>query len=101
MRRPSGILLVCSLLAVSSSLLNADITDKVHESWENEYLQLEFQLDRYTKLENGYHQRLVNETYDLQAYVLPEDSDPLDVVIRRTEALIADLSSKGVGGLSA
>ena len=93
-------LLVCGLLAVSTSLLNADITDKVHESWENEYLHLEFQLDRYSKLKDGYHNRLVNETYDPQAYLLPEDSDPLDIVIRRTEALIADLSSKGVGGLS-
>ncbi len=96
----SKLALLVAVYSLSSSLLRADITERVRESWEDEYLHIAFQLDRYTKLKDDYHQRLENETYDPQACIMPEDSDPLDVVIRRTEALIADLSNKGVGGLN-
>lgn len=36
------------------------------------------------------------QSVNVAACILPEDKDPLDVIIRRTRALIADLSSAGV-----
>ncbi len=60
----------------------------VRQVWSAEYAEIANQIDRQKKSDKNWRQRLTNETLDTQSLVLPTDTDPLDVVLRRTAALI-------------
>ncbi len=62
--------------------------------WEDQYRALEGDLGNRPHFE-----RVAPETYRREALVLDSDRDPVDVVLRRTAALLADLRSMGATGL--
>ena len=74
---------VCLFLA---SPMSAEVT--VVQTWDQEYQELTGQIDRRTKSEPAWRDRLKAEALDPQALSLRSDRDPLDVVLRRTAALI-------------
>ena len=70
------------------SALPASAALSLEQTWNAEYSELTTQLDRLRKSSKGWRDRLGVETLDRQALVLPEDTDPLDVVLRRTIGLV-------------
>jgi hypothetical protein len=56
--------------------------------WNAEHKELLGQINRLKKSDKKWRGRLKTEALDQQALVLPEDKDPLDVVLRRTVALV-------------
>ena len=57
-------------------------------AWNMEYSELAGQIARLKKWRGVPRDRLRAETLDEQALTLPEDKDPLDIVLRRTGALL-------------
>ena len=63
----------------------------------HEYARLDWELiERDIKNWGGLPALTASQSVDTAACILPGDKDPLDVLIRRTRALIADLSAAGV-----
>ncbi len=60
----------------------------VEQIWSEEHGELTRQIKRLKKSKKKWRDRLGAEALDRQALVLPTDKDPLDVVLRRTSALI-------------
>jgi hypothetical protein len=60
----------------------------VNQTWNAEHGELLGQINRLKKSNKKWRNRLSAEALDQQALVLPEDTDPLDVVLRRTAALV-------------
>lgn len=60
----------------------------VEQTWNAEYAELTGQIDRLKKSKTDWRNRLKAEALDQQALVRGSDSDPLDVVLRRTTALM-------------
>jgi len=60
----------------------------LEQTWNAEHTELLAQLDRLKKSNKAWRGRLDAEALDRQALILPEDIDPLDVVLRRTTALV-------------
>ncbi|MDP6542409.1 MAG: hypothetical protein QGH60_00375 [Phycisphaerae bacterium] len=56
--------------------------------WDREYGELAGHIGRLKKWRGVPRDRLSKETLDQQALTLPEDKDPLDIVLRRTGALL-------------
>lgn len=77
-----SITLACLMLAPAAAELTPD------QAWHNEYLETVGQLNRLKTLPPQRRARLTAEALDPQALVLATDADPLDVVMRRTRALI-------------
>jgi len=89
MRRPLGLvcMAVCALAAVVfASPASAEMT--VQQTWDAEHEELVGQINRLKKTKSQLRDRLNVEALDRQALVLPLDTDPLDVVLRRTAALV-------------
>jgi len=74
-------------LAVLVSALQAAVT--VEQTWDEQYGEITRHLTRLKTARPAWRQRLKDEALDEHALVLPTDTDPLDVVLRRTEALVA------------
>ena len=72
-------------LAVSQPV-GAEVSNQ--QAWEQEYAELRGQIARLKQANPARRQRLEIESLDRQALVWPDDRDPLDVVLRRTAALI-------------
>ncbi|MCD6392977.1 MAG: hypothetical protein J7M40_05670, partial [Planctomycetes bacterium] len=93
-------LIVC--LAVLALPTMAAMT--VEQTWDAEYAELTGQIDRLKKSKSQWRNRLKAEALDQQALVRGSDSDPLDIVLRRTAALVEyfkdrkALSSSVLGG---
>ncbi|MCY3018026.1 MAG: hypothetical protein NTW87_03210 [Planctomycetota bacterium] len=68
----------------------------VEQSWDQEYRELAGQLDRLRSSPRALRDRLKAEALDPQALVQSTDVDPLDVVLRRTQALIHYYRRQGV-----
>jgi hypothetical protein len=77
---------VAAALVVLVSPVLAEMT--VNQTWNVEHGELLGQINRLKKSEKKWRNRLKAEALDQQALVLPEDTDPLDVVLRRTAALV-------------
>ena len=77
-------LIVC--LAVFALPVMAAMT--VEQTWDAEYAELAGQIDRLKKSKKDWRNRLKAEALDQQALVRGSDSDPLDIVLRRTAALV-------------
>ena len=78
-------LCVAAALAVLASSAPARTT--VAQTWADEYDEIARQIKRLAKSQKTWRERLALEALDRQALVLPGDTDPLDVVLRRTAAL--------------
>ena len=64
---------------------------------EHGYARLDWDLvERDIKNWGGLPALTASQSVNTAACILPGDKDPLDVVVRRTRALIADLSAAGV-----
>ena len=62
--------------------------------WDKEYNELYGHIARLKKWRGVPRDRLRKETLDPQALTLPEDKDPLDIVLRRTGALLDHYKKK-------
>ena len=60
----------------------------VEQAWNAEHSELQGQIKRRTRARKAWRDRLRAEALDPQALILPDDTDPLDVVLRRTAALV-------------
>jgi hypothetical protein len=88
---PRHVWLVAAILAgITSSF--AEIP--VEKTWDYEYPELETQIAAARASAPARRERLTVEALDRQAIVLPEDKDPLDIVLRRTDALVRHLAAK-------
>jgi len=87
------------VLLVFSAGIRAGYAEKVLQSWEDEYRYTDLHIKRYSLLGDKDRKKLAEQSYDPEAYIYETDRDPLDVVIRRTEALIEDLKNRGVAGM--
>ena len=73
---------------------------------DEEYRELAGQIERRKAAPAAWRERLAAESLDRQALILPGDRDPLDVVLRRTAALVEYcqqrrwLSAPAAGGAS-
>jgi hypothetical protein len=91
-----GVLVYC--VAASATLAAVDKTTA--DFWNNEYREFSGQIaDRsmLAKKSTGDERSVV----DRNALVFDTDRDPADIVIRRTEALLADLSANGLSSAKA
>ena len=78
----AAVSILASLVLPAESQINAD------QAWNAEYGELAGQIERLKKSKKEFRDRLTAEALDAQALVLPTDRDPLDIVLRRTEALL-------------
>jgi len=60
----------------------------VERTWNEEHTELMEQINRRRTSDPKWRDRLAAEALDRQALILPEDKDPLDVILRRTNALV-------------
>ncbi|MHC4286416.1 MAG: TolB family protein, partial [Planctomycetota bacterium] len=80
------VVFVAAVLVAFVSPVLAEIP--VDQTWNAEHGELLGQINRLKKSKKQWRNRLKAEALDQQALVLPEDKDPLDVVLRRTAALV-------------
>ena len=64
------------------------------QAWQNEYQESLGQLNRLKSAPQDWRERLAAEALDPQALVQAADADPLDVVLRRTRALIQHFKAR-------
>ena len=62
---------------------------------DEEFRELADQIQRAKGVRADWRQRLAEEALDRQAIIRPEDRDPLDVVLRRTAALLDHCKQRG------
>ncbi len=77
---------VAAILAILASSAMAEMS--VERTWNEEHAELLEQIGRQKESNVKWRDRLAVEALDLQALILPTDKDPLDVVLRRTAALV-------------
>ena len=66
----------------------------VERTWNEEHAELIGQIERLKTSDQKWRDRLAAEALDQQALILPTDKDPLDVVLRRTAALVRYFKSQ-------
>ena len=99
-------ILVC-VAAMAGLVSAAPGAMSVEQTWEAEHGELVGQIKRLKRARKQWRDRLAAEALDKQALVLPGDADPLDVVLRRTAALVRYfkgrkmLPSAALGGFEA
>jgi len=93
-RSPLGVTLLaaCVLAAVLASPARAALT--VEQVRDSEWGEITGHLGRLKKAKPEWRQRLKDEALDGQALVYSTDADPLDVVLRRTAALVGHFKSR-------
>jgi len=79
----------------SPAVVKANTTENVRRVWDAEYNELAGHVARLKNWRGVPRDRLRAETLDIQALTLPEDKDPLDIVLRRTGALLQHFKKKG------
>ncbi len=86
----SRVLCIAMLAAVVlyASLSSAFAQKSIEQTWNAEHDEISGQLKRAKSADKKWRDRLHDEALDPQALILPEDQDPLDVVLRRTGALV-------------
>ena len=89
--RPAIVSLNC-LVAVVASAAAPDMTQRV---WDTEFNELAGHIKRLDNWKGPSRERLAAESLDRQAMIWPEDHDPLDVVLRRTGALVGFFKKQG------
>ena len=81
-----------AVLAILASPLLAETS--VERTWNEEHAELLEQIGRLKESDVKWRDRLAAEALDGQALILPSDKDPLDVVLRRTAALVDHFKSR-------
>lgn len=76
---------VSCMLVMLSGMASGITTE---QAWSNEYDEAVFQINRLKTSGKVWRDRLASEALDPQALVCSADKDPLDVVLRRTGALL-------------
>ena len=66
----------------------AEVKVDLEKEWKDQFEDLRGQIGN-----RRWFDRIANQTYDRQSLILEGDRDPAGIVLRRTEALLADLSS--------
>jgi len=89
MKRRLSWVLVAALAVGGMTVSVASAERSVEQAWGEQYRELEGQIKRLRKQVKAFRGRLDVEALDRQALILPTDRDPLDVVLRRTTALLA------------
>ncbi len=84
-------------VVLSGSALQAETVPRleVQDVWNGEYQELVGQIERLKNWRGVPRDRLLAETLDPQALTLPDDKDPLDIVVRRTGALLQHFEKEG------
>ncbi|MHC4113246.1 MAG: hypothetical protein ACYSUY_19410, partial [Planctomycetota bacterium] len=77
---------VCAAAALTALVSPVLAEIPVNQTWNAEHGELLGQINRLKK--SNWRDRLSAEALDQQALILPEDTNPLDVVLRRTAALV-------------
>ncbi len=67
----------------------------VNQTWDAEYEELSGQIARFKGAPKERRERLSAEVLDQEALIQPGDKDPLDVVLRRTGALVRHRQRSG------
>jgi hypothetical protein len=65
--------------------------EDIRQSWDTEYRNLQWHIEQLPNQTPQRRKLLRDQTLDPQAVVLSSDRDPLDIVLRRTKALIEHL----------
>ncbi len=86
--RTFGFVAVQTVVILGAVLSPAWADLPVNQTWDAEYAELLRQIDRRKQSTKEWRDRLQAEALDPQAVILTEDRDPLDVVLRRTKALL-------------
>jgi hypothetical protein len=101
-QRLSGSVIVLSVMffvtvvqADTARLETPDVGAVVGRVWNEEYSELAGQIARLKNWNGVPRDRLREEALDEQALTLSEDKDPLDIVLRRTTALLQHFREKG------
>ena len=85
------------IAAVLAILVSAVLGEtSVEQTWNEEHAELLEQINRRKEADVKWRDRLVAEALDSHALILPTDKDPLDVVLRRTAALVQHFKSQGM-----
>jgi len=87
--------LLLLLIVLPCSVLQADAPTDHRRVWDDEYRELAGQIARLKNYQGVPRDRLRAEAWNEGALVWPEDTDPLDVVLRRTNALLQHFRQKG------
>ncbi|MGD0898718.1 MAG: hypothetical protein ABR915_12850 [Thermoguttaceae bacterium] len=93
--RPSRLLVVSAAEPnkKSEAATRSSKDSGVVQSWEDEYAAIQAELARYAKTSSVERQVARTHVLDVQSLVWESDRNPLDVVLRRTAALIDCLGS--------
>ena len=83
--RAASVVAEAAVLLFLSPALADQSFDRIRN---DEYRELAGQIERMKASPAEWRNRLANEALDEQALILPADRDPLDVVLRRTAALV-------------
>jgi len=91
----------CATLATVAAPRIGNATDvptsiAVQQAWKGEFDEIAGQLGKLKTAHRDRRERLAAEALDAQALVQPTDSDPLEVVLRRTNALIQYFKTNGM-----
>ena len=92
MQRPLASCLIAAVLLVLISALPAQTP--VEQAWDDEHSELASQIARLKTTRKERRDRLQAEALDPQSLVMPGDMDPLDIVLRRTGALLQDFQRR-------
>ena len=97
-RNPVRCLLIFTPCAISVFLLQANVFAEItiEQTWSNEWKEVVSQIDRLKTSDKAFRARLAIEALDAQALIQQQDADPLDVVLRRTDALIQYFKEKNM-----
>jgi len=87
---PLLVIWCCTVIAAAES--NKDMYNRV---WNAEYNELAGQIQRLKNWNGVPRDRLRDETLDHQALTHPGDKDPLEIVLRRTNALLQHFKREG------
>ena len=95
------ILIGCATLAAVAAPRIGNAADvpasiAVQQEWKGEFDEIAGQLGKLKTAHRDRRDRLAAEALDPQALVYPTDSDPLDVVLRRSNALIQYFKTHGL-----
>ncbi|MBF0432796.1 MAG: hypothetical protein HQK83_16040 [Fibrobacteria bacterium] len=92
------------ILLMGASTATGKTSTTLLSDWEEQYADLQQQIAQKRSLAktSANTSTLESQTFDRQALILDEDASPLDVALRRTRALIAQLKTMpGINDLSA
>lgn len=88
--------LTCSAAAgAPAAATDPPATISVEQAWNDEYQELAGQISRFKTAQPEWRRRLQAEALDSQALIQAADADPLDVVLRRTRALLSHFKRCG------